>query len=313
MKDTGIDKEISEKYLRECLLRGTGFENGKVRMYELYTSDVSSKDRIPIIKKEWGIGGCGIPHTGEYHFSNGFCGDNHDGKGINVEFMHEDTWYETLFSWKEVDKAMDDLVKSGQYLTLDELLKDYPRKVRFLQREELALKEGVSPLVSPIETYRKQIEAIEDVIVKLGGTVPVFEEEKKEVSSLPKDILIKNGTEKTPLIESAMQYAVQMKEDGIAKDLKVMISSFIGWDGEIAQIKVRDGSQNANILMKGEGKAFYTKVEQWDYEDCRFFSPNYIKPALKEVLSYVNAQKEKTKALEQENDNLDEEEEDMER
>jgi sialic acid synthase SpsE len=49
----------TEECLKETIMHGTGFDNGKKRVYELYQKSMSPSDRANAIKKEYGLSGAG--------------------------------------------------------------------------------------------------------------------------------------------------------------------------------------------------------------------------------------------------------------
>ena len=73
--------KIIKEILIDVIKNGTGFVDGKKRVYELYQSDMTSDERANRIKDEYGVGGRSL--HGEY-FGHGF--QNHDAKGIEIEF-----------------------------------------------------------------------------------------------------------------------------------------------------------------------------------------------------------------------------------
>lgn len=97
---------IVHEILIEDILNGTGFENGKFHVWEMYQDDIVKKDRIDRIKNLYGIGGHSL--RGEY-FQRGF--QNHDAKGIEIELDN----VKYLFSWEKVEKIIHGLVDSRDY------------------------------------------------------------------------------------------------------------------------------------------------------------------------------------------------------
>lgn len=103
---------IIREILMNTILTGTGFVDGKKRVYALYQLDMTTNDRARVIKNEYGIGGCSL--DGEY-FRYGFV--NHDGKGIEIEYDEQ----KQLFTWTEVEKTIHSLINSGKYMSEVEL------------------------------------------------------------------------------------------------------------------------------------------------------------------------------------------------
>ena len=89
---------------------GSGFQDGKQRIIELYQTQPDRKLRARELAKEYGIGG----HSHDYlDGSSGFV--NHDGKGL--EFDHYPEHQKTTLSWTQVEKYIDLMIQSDRYLT----------------------------------------------------------------------------------------------------------------------------------------------------------------------------------------------------
>lgn len=92
------------------LVRGTGFKNGKYRVYQFYQTLHTQQDALAFLKKEYGIGG----HSHTYlDGSSGFV--DHDGKGI--KFRSYETGGEQSFSWRAIDSRLKELIALDRYLT----------------------------------------------------------------------------------------------------------------------------------------------------------------------------------------------------
>ena len=71
---------ISQEDIDSVLLLGSGFQNGKYRIYRQFQKQEDSKNNITFLKNEYGIGG------GTHYFPDGTQGgQSHDGKGIHIE------------------------------------------------------------------------------------------------------------------------------------------------------------------------------------------------------------------------------------
>ena len=99
-----------QSYLKEAIMRGTGFENGNKRVYELYRKNTEPSERVQAIKKLYGIGGAGWPIEGY-----GLRGYNSLNNGITVEWRDETGDHEKTFNWNDVEHTIQGLVKSGDY------------------------------------------------------------------------------------------------------------------------------------------------------------------------------------------------------
>ena len=116
-----IDKAESEKSSSAFVLsqaeienelrqHGSGYQNGKQRIIELYQTQPDRKLRAKALAKEYGIGG----HSHDYlDGSSGFV--NHDGKGL--EFDHYPEHTKITLSWMQVERYIDLMIQSDRYLT----------------------------------------------------------------------------------------------------------------------------------------------------------------------------------------------------
>ena len=96
-----------ENELRE---HGSGVQDGKWRIIELYQTQPDRKLRAKALAKEYGIGG----HSQDFlDGSSGFV--NHDGKGL--EFDHYPDHQKVTLSWTQVEKYIDLMIQSDRYLT----------------------------------------------------------------------------------------------------------------------------------------------------------------------------------------------------
>ena len=94
----------------ELRRHGSGFQDGKQRIIELYQTQPDRKLRAKALAKEYGIGG----HSQDFlDGSSGFV--NHDGKGL--EFDHYPDHQKVTLSWTQVEKYIDLMIQSDRYLT----------------------------------------------------------------------------------------------------------------------------------------------------------------------------------------------------
>ena len=94
----------------ELRKHGSGFQDGKQRIIELYQTQPDRKLRAKALAKEYGIGG----HSQNFlDGSSGFV--NHDGKGL--EFDHYPDHQKVTLSWTQVEKYIDLMIQSDRYLT----------------------------------------------------------------------------------------------------------------------------------------------------------------------------------------------------
>lgn len=105
---------IPQAEIDHVLRRGSGFQNGKLRIFQHYQQAHHLQARAAFLKKEYGIGG------GSHVFANGKNGNLwYDGKGLCISrdsgsaFSNPD-W---RISWRKAAQRIGELIAQGQYLT----------------------------------------------------------------------------------------------------------------------------------------------------------------------------------------------------
>ena len=102
---------ISQEDIDSVLQRGSGFQNGKYRIYRQFQKNEDSKGNIDFLKKEYGTGG------GTHYFPDGTQGHTwHDGKGIAIEKHGSSANPDLVLSWAKVEKRLRELIKNDRYL-----------------------------------------------------------------------------------------------------------------------------------------------------------------------------------------------------
>ena len=94
----------------ELRKHGSGFQDGKQRIIELYQTQPDRKLRAKALAKEYGVGG----HSQDFlDGSRGFV--NHDWKGL--EFERYPDHQKTTLKWTQVEQYIDLMIQSDRYLT----------------------------------------------------------------------------------------------------------------------------------------------------------------------------------------------------
>ena len=102
---------ISQEDIDSVLQRGSGFQNGKYRIYRQFQKNEDGKSNIDFLKKEYGTGG------GTHYFPDGTQGHTwHDGKGIAIEKYGSSANPDLVLSWAKVEKRLRELIKNDRYL-----------------------------------------------------------------------------------------------------------------------------------------------------------------------------------------------------
>ena len=147
---------VSQADLDNELVRGTGFKNGKYRVYQFYQILHTQQDALAFLKKEYGIGG----HSHTFlDGSSGFV--DHDAKGIRFRVRGNDG--EQNFSWRAIDSRLKELIALDRYLTEKEkaYLPTYEQEQaerRLQQAEEAAAREALKAAVAAMDETRKSAE-----------------------------------------------------------------------------------------------------------------------------------------------------------
>ena len=115
---------VPKEYIKQVLMRGTGFIGGKGRVCEIFQSEVDAGTRAKRIKAEYGQGGAGWPVEGP-----GLHGyDTFHGNGLRFQWRDEDGEVEGYVSWKNIEKELGVLIMTGEYQPetprIDELAMD---------------------------------------------------------------------------------------------------------------------------------------------------------------------------------------------
>ena len=125
----------------ELCRHGSGFANGKLRIYKFIEDMPSSDAAITFLKKEYGIGG----HSHTYlNGESGFV--DHDGKGIH--FSNYNYKEKHTITWKAVARRLRELIALDRYLTEKEkaYLPEYEAK-EAERRLQLAEEAAAKPFV----------------------------------------------------------------------------------------------------------------------------------------------------------------------
>ena len=147
---------ISQADLDNELVRGTGFKNGKYRVYQFYQTLHTQQDALAFLKKEYGIGG----HSHTYlNGEGGFVG--HDGKGLHFSNHNYEKKY--TVTWKAVAQRLRELIAIDRYLTEKEkaYLPTYEQEQaerRLQQAEEAAVREALKAAAAAMDEKRKNAE-----------------------------------------------------------------------------------------------------------------------------------------------------------
>ena len=119
---------VPSEYVKEVVLRGTGFVGGRGRVCKIFETEIDAGTRAKRIKAEYGIGGSGWPIEGL-----GLHGyDTFKGHGIRFQWRDEEGEVEGYVSWRDIEKEISALILTGEYQPekprLDEIQSDGMRE-----------------------------------------------------------------------------------------------------------------------------------------------------------------------------------------
>ena len=103
--------QVPEAYIRQAVLSGTGFVQGKNRVLDIYSKYADKNRRAELIRSEYGLGGRGWPGgQGLYGY------DTYKSQGMHFNWDDEEGAKEGWVSWKTIEEEIDNLIRSGEYL-----------------------------------------------------------------------------------------------------------------------------------------------------------------------------------------------------
>ncbi|HEO5889209.1 TPA: Gfo/Idh/MocA family oxidoreductase [Streptococcus agalactiae] len=103
-----IQSFITQDEIEENLKRGSGFSDGKKRIYEFFTKKHDLKEQADFLKNEYGVGGSSHALSAARE-----SGEWHDAKGIKY---NKGNAKEILLSWSNVARRINDLIKKNRYI-----------------------------------------------------------------------------------------------------------------------------------------------------------------------------------------------------
>lgn len=110
-KDESGATGFTDEEINELLKKGSGFENGKERIYSFFKEHYNTQERAEFLAKEYGIGG---------EYANGI---NEFHSGIGITYSKGDTYRPSSvirLTWTNVSKRIDNLIQKDEYLDVEE-------------------------------------------------------------------------------------------------------------------------------------------------------------------------------------------------
>ena len=101
---------FSQEIIDAVLANGSGFSEGKMRIYEQFEKSLSAKENADFLKNEYGWGGSYPVIIGAG------IDESHDGKGITITKGIGKEKPHITFSWSQVEKRIGELIRTDRYL-----------------------------------------------------------------------------------------------------------------------------------------------------------------------------------------------------
>ena len=139
------EPDVPHEYIKQVVLRGTGFAGGRSRVCEIFHTEVDAGTRAKRIKQEYGQGGAGWPLEG--YGLHGY--DTFHGQGIRFQWRDEEGEKEGYVSWKNIEKEIGVLIITGEY---------QPETPRF---EDIDM-EGIREDDEVIDAEYRELDAVSD-------------------------------------------------------------------------------------------------------------------------------------------------------
>ena len=102
---------VPPEFIKQTLLRGSGFENGRRRICQIFQNEIDAGTRAKLIKKEYGQGGAGWPIDG--YGLHGY--DSFHAQGLRFQWRDEEGEKEGYVSWKNIESEIGILIMTGEY------------------------------------------------------------------------------------------------------------------------------------------------------------------------------------------------------
>lgn len=199
---------IPNEIINDHLANGSGFRDGKYRIYEQFRKSLSQKENADFLKNEYGIGGG--THAGGV---SGYYYD-HNAKGICISKGFADNATRINLNWLEVAKRIQLLINNDRYLNA----KEKERYAQWLnEREERQYTEqGLS--ISENKDNEKYI-------YKVGDNVFIEASEYRITAKDDQQVMLSDAN--APLFNKQYDIAdfeQKIKENALNEHLKVILS-----------------------------------------------------------------------------------------
>ena len=153
---------ITEDEISHTLMRGSGVEGGKNRIYAYFTDAHTDKEKADFLKKEYGVGGHSHAVSSASRSYEGY-----EPKGITLKKAY---CADVEMSWNRVAARVSNLIQQDRYLTPEE---------RILYDETLAQNAAYDSYNAVKESHPDDI-----VLYQVGDFFEIYGEDAKQAASL---------------------------------------------------------------------------------------------------------------------------------
>ena len=199
---------IPNEIINDHLANGSGFRDGKYRIYEQFRKSLSQKENADFLKNEYGIGGG--THAGGV---SGYYYD-HNAKGICISKGFADTATRINLNWLEVAKRIQLLINNDRYLNEKE--KEHYAQWLNEREERQYTEQGLST---------SENKDNEKYIYKVGDTVFIGASEYRITAKDDQQVMLSDAN--APLFNKQYDIAdfeQKIKENALNEHLKVILS-----------------------------------------------------------------------------------------
>jgi len=199
---------IPNEIINDHLANGSGFQDGKYRIYEQFRKSLSQKENADFLKNEYGIGGG--THAGGV---SGYYYD-HNAKGICISKGFADNATRINLNWLEVAKRIQLLINNDRYLNAKE--KEHYAQWLNEREERQYTEQGLST---------SENKDNEKYIYKVGDTVFIGASEYRITAKDDQQVMLSDAN--APLFNKQYDIAdfeQKIKENALNEHLKVILS-----------------------------------------------------------------------------------------
>ena len=199
---------IPNEIINDHLANGSGFRDGKYRIYEQFRKSLSQKENADFLKNEYGIGGG--THAGGV---SGYYYD-HNAKGICISKGFADNATRINLNWLEVAKRIQLLINNDRYLNTKE--KEHYAQWLNEREERQYSEQGLST---------SENKDNEKYIYKVGDTVFIGASEYRIMAKDDQQVMLSDAN--APLFNKQYDIADfehKIKENALNEHLKVILS-----------------------------------------------------------------------------------------